>query len=139
MTLRSEKVIFSLLGKLWTKKYPLSRFNYLSTTSTSISPLNNGVSKFTCTLKGVAWPLDEDVSPVGNDQRICAKLSNISFLCRARASSSNILKGSHVPSSLFSSPMSCCRAWHGRFCKDSTSSSPNSLYPNLVGDMHEEK
>ena len=38
MTLRSAKVIFSLLEKLWTEKYPLRRFNHLSTTPTSISP-----------------------------------------------------------------------------------------------------
>jgi hypothetical protein len=117
MTLRSAKVIFSLSEKLWTKKYPLRRFNHLSTTSASISPSNNGISKFTCTLKGVAWPLDEDASPVGNRQRICAKLSIILFLCRARASSSNILKGSPAPSSFFSSPMGCCWARHNRSCK----------------------
>jgi hypothetical protein len=71
MTLRSEKVIFSLSKKLWTEKYPSRRFNHLSTTSASISPSNNGISKFTCTLKGVAWPLDEDASPVGSRRRIC--------------------------------------------------------------------
>jgi hypothetical protein len=60
------KVIFFLLEKLWTEKYPLRKFNHLSKTSTSISPSNNGISKFNCTLKGVAWPLDEDASHVGN-------------------------------------------------------------------------
>jgi hypothetical protein len=58
-------VIFSLSKKLWTEKYPSNRFNHLSIASESISPSNNGISKFTYTLKGVAWPLDEDASPVG--------------------------------------------------------------------------
>jgi hypothetical protein len=107
-TLRSEKVIFSLSKKLWNKKYPSSRFNHLSTTSASISPSNNGISKFTYTLKGVAWPLDEDASLMGNHRRIYAKLSIILFLCRVRDSSSNILIGSRTPSSFFSSPMGCC-------------------------------
>jgi hypothetical protein len=71
--LRSEKVIFSLSEKLWNKKYPSSRFNHLSTTSAYISLSNNGISKFTCTLKGVAWPLVEDDSPMGSFPRICAK------------------------------------------------------------------
>jgi hypothetical protein len=35
-TLRSAKVIFSLFEKLWTEKYPSSRFNHLSTTFASI-------------------------------------------------------------------------------------------------------
>jgi len=99
MTLRSEKVIFSLSKKLWTKKYPSSRFNHLSTTSASISPSNNGISKFHYTLKGVAWPPDEDASPVGNRRKIYAKLSIILFLCHVRASSSNILIRSLAPSS----------------------------------------
>jgi hypothetical protein len=63
---RSAKVIFSLSEKLWTKKYPSSRFNHLPKTSASISPSNNGISKFTSTLKGVAWMIDEDVLPMGN-------------------------------------------------------------------------
>jgi hypothetical protein len=32
----------------------------------SISPSNNGISKFSCTWKGVSWSLDEDASPVGS-------------------------------------------------------------------------
>jgi hypothetical protein len=64
MALRSEKVIFSQLEKLWTKKYPSRRFSHLFTTFSSISPSNNGISKFTYTLRGFAWPLDEDASPV---------------------------------------------------------------------------
>jgi hypothetical protein len=137
--LRSEKVIFSLSEKLWTEKYPSSRFNHLSTTSASISPSNNGISKFTCALKGVAWFLDEDVSHVGSHRRICVNFSIIPFLCRTRDSSSNILKGSLAPSSFFSSPMGCCWARHDRSYKGSTGSSPNFLYPDLVGDMHEEQ
>jgi len=39
------------------------------------------------------------------------------------------------PSSLFSSAMGGCQDFRGWSCKGSTSSSPNSLYPNLVGDM----
>jgi hypothetical protein len=66
------------------------------------------------------------------------KLSIILFLCRVRASSSNILIGYHAPSYLFSSPMDFCRAWHGRSCNGSIGLSPNFLYPNLVRDMHEE-
>ena len=138
MTLRSAKVIFSLSKKLWTEKYPSSRFNHLSTTSASISPSNNGISNFTCTLKGVSWPLDEDASPVGSHQRIYSKLSIISFLCRARASSSNILMGSPAPSSIFSSAMRGGLVRRGRPSSSWTSSRPNSLYPDLVGDMHGE-
>jgi hypothetical protein len=103
-------VIFSLLGKLWTKKYPSSRFNHLSTTSASINPSNNGISKFTCTLKGVSWPLDEDASPVGSRRRIYVKLSIISFLYRTRDSLRNILIGSSAPPYFFSPPMGYCRA-----------------------------
>ena len=132
-------MIFSLSEKLWTKKYPLSRFNHLSTTFTYISPSNNGISKFTCTLKGVAWPLDEDASLVGNRRRIYAKLSIISFLCHARDSSSNILIGYPTPSYLFLAPMGCCWARHDRSHNGSIGSSPNIFYPDLVRDMHEEK
>jgi hypothetical protein len=139
MTLRSAKVIFSLSKNLWTEKYPSSRFNHLSTTSTSISPSNNGISKFTCTLKCVAWPLDEDASLVGSHRRICMKLSIISFFCRVRDSSSNILIGSPSPSSFFSSPMGCCRARCDRYYNGSFGLSPNFLYPYLIEGMHEEK
>jgi hypothetical protein len=125
--------------KLWTKKYPSSRFNHLSTTSASISPSNNGISKFTCTLKGVAWPLDEDASPVGSHRRICAKFSIISFLCRVRDSSSNILIGSPAPSYFFSSPWVFVGLGMTDLANDLIGSSPNFLYPDLVGDMHKEK
>jgi hypothetical protein len=104
--MRSAKVIFSLSEKLWTEKYPSRRFSHLSTESTSMSPSSNGISKFTCTLKGVAWSFDEDVSHVGSRQRIFTKMYIISFLRRTRASSRNSLKGSPTPSYLFSSPIS---------------------------------
>jgi hypothetical protein len=132
-------VISSLSEKLWTEKYPSIRFNHLSTTSASINPSNNGISKFTCTLNGVSWLLDEDASPVGSHQRIYVKLSIISFLCRARASSRNILIGSPVPSSFLSSPMGCCLDRRDRSGNGSMGSIPHFLYPDLVGDMHEEK
>jgi hypothetical protein len=66
MTLRSAKVIFSLLKKLWIEKYPYSRFNHLSTTSVSILPSNIEISKLICTLKGATPLLEEDASPVGS-------------------------------------------------------------------------
>jgi hypothetical protein len=137
--LEGAKVIFSLLEKFWTEKYPSSRFNHLSTSSTSISPSKNGISKFTCTLKGVAWPLGEDASPVGSSRRIYTKLSIILFLFRARDSSSNNLIGSLAPSTLFSYPMGCFWARHNRSCNDLIGLSPNFLYPDLVRDMHKEK
>jgi hypothetical protein len=139
MTLRSEKVIFSRPKKLWTEKYHSSRFNHLSTTSASISPSNNGISKFTCTLKGVSWLPDEDGSLMGNCRRIYAKLSIISFLCRARDSLSNILIRSPDLSYFFSSPMGCYRTQCSRSGNVLIGSSPKFLYPDLVGDMHEEK
>jgi hypothetical protein len=132
-------VIFSLSEKLWTEKYPSSRFNHLSTTSASINPSNNGISKFSYTLKGVAWLLDEDASLVGSRRSICGKFSIISFLCRARASSSNILIGYPAPSSFFASPMGCCQARRDRSGNGLISSSPNFLYLDLVGDMHKQK
>ena len=49
--------------------------------------------------------------------------------------SSNIFEGSPTPSSLFSSTMGGLLGLQGSSCKGSTSSSPNSLYPDLVGDM----
>jgi len=137
--LRSTKVIFSLLEKLWTQKYPSSIFNHLSTTSTSISPSNNGISKFACTLKGVVWPLDEDVSTLGSRRRIYVNFSIIVFLCRARASLRKSLKGYLAPSYLFSSPMSFGSDRCSRFSKVSTVSSLNFLYPDLVEDIHKEK
>jgi hypothetical protein len=127
------------IEKIVDRKYPSSRFNHLSTPFASISTSNNGISKFTCTLKGVSWPLDEHASPVGNRRKICAKLSIISFLCHTSSSSSNILKGSHTPSSFFSSPMGCFRVWCGRACNGSIGSSPSFLYQDLVGDIQEEK
>jgi hypothetical protein len=140
--LKEHKGNFSLSKKLWTKKYPSRRFNHLSTTSTSIWPSNKGISKLTCTLKGEAppkWLIDEDVFLVGIHQRICAKLSIISFLCHTRASLRNSVKGSPAPSSLFSSSMGGFHDRWGRSYKGSTTSSPNFLYPNLIGYIHMEK
>ena len=80
VNLRSEKVIFSLLKKLWSQKYPSNRFNHLSMTSASIFPSNMGMLNLTCTLKGVVppeWLLDEDVPSLGSCWMIYAKLSII--------------------------------------------------------------
>ena len=135
-TLRSAKVIFSLFKNLWTEKYPSSRFNHLSIASASIWPSNIGISKFICTWKGGAPSLEEDVLPVGSHQRICVKISIISFLCCVRDSSRNILKGSLVLSSFFSPSMEIFLGVREQFSSRETSSRPNSLYPDLVGDMH---
>jgi hypothetical protein len=64
-----RKATFSLFKKLWTKKYPSSRFNHLSTASASIGPSNIGILKFICTLKEAAPPFEEDASPVGSCER----------------------------------------------------------------------
>jgi hypothetical protein len=93
------------VGKIVDRKIPFEEIHPFIYNIASIIPSNNGISKFTCTLKGVAWPLDEDASPVGSHRRIYAKLSIISFLCRARASSRIFLKGSPAPSS------SSCPPW----------------------------
>jgi hypothetical protein len=93
------------------------------------------------TLNGVMPPkcsLDEYASAFGSHRRICAKLSIISFLYRARDSLRNNLKGSTL-SSLFSSTMGGHYDRQGRSCKGSTTSSPNSLYPELVGYIHSEE
>jgi hypothetical protein len=66
------------------------------------------------------------------------KISIIMFLCHMRASSSNNIIGSLAPSSLFSSAMGGHQGRRGWSCKGSNSSSPNSLYPDLVGSMHKE-
>jgi hypothetical protein len=91
------------------------------------------------TLKGATPLLEEDALPVGNHRRICIKLSIISFLYHVRDSSRNILNGYPAPLSLFFSSMGDRRVWQGRSCKGSIGSSPNCLYPDLVGDMHKEK
>jgi hypothetical protein len=125
MDLRSAKVIFSLSKKLWTEIYPSSIFNHLPTTSASVIPSNNGISKIACTLKGVSWILDEYASLVGSHRRICMNLSIISFLCRTRDSSRKILIGFPYPSSFFSSPMGCCQAQCDRYFNGLISSSPS--------------
>jgi len=135
-SLRSAKVIFSLFEKLWTEKYPSSRFNYFSTTSPSIWPSNIGISKFICTLKRAVPLLEEDASPVGSCRRICEKLSIILFLYCMRSSSINRLKGSPILSSFFSPSMRDRLGVREIFSSRETSSRPKSLYSDLVGDMH---
>ena len=117
-------------------------FNHFSKASASIWPSNTGISKLTCTLNGGAlpeWPLDVDAfDVVGNRQRIWEKLSIISFRYRVRASSNNNLIGSPAWSSLVSSAMCGHRARRGTSFRGSVNCMPNSLYPDLVGDMHRE-
>ena len=117
-------------------------FNHFSKASASIWPLNTGISKLTYTLNGSAlpeWPLDVDTfDVVGNWQRIWEKLSIISFCCRMRASSNNNLIGSPTRSSLVSSAMCGRRARRGSSFRGSVNGMPNSLYPDLVRDMHRE-
>ena len=132
VALRSAKIIFSRSEKSWTEKYPSSKFNHLSTASASIFPSNIGMSKFTCTLKGVAppeWLLDADAPYVGSRWRIWAKLSIIAFLCFSRASSSSILIGYPAPLSFFSSTKGGYQGLRGWSCKGSTSLISNTLYP----------
>jgi hypothetical protein len=133
-------VIFSLSEKLWTEKYPFSRFNHLSTTYASIGPSNNGISKITCTLKGpMHGLLDEDASPrrPAVEGSACKVVHHFVPLS-CRDSSRNILIGYPAPSYLFFSH-GFFRAWCDQYGNGSIGSSPNFLYPNLVGDMHEEK
>ena len=102
--LRSEKVIFSSLEKPWIKKYHSRICNHLSMPFTFILPSIIGISKLTCTLKGVTlieWLLEVDVLHVASLQRIWAKLSIIMFLYHSRASSSNYLKESSSPHLFF--------------------------------------
>ena len=69
VALRSAKIIFSRAEKSWTEKYPSRKSNHLSTSSASIWPSNTGMSKFTCTLKGLAppeWLLDVYASSVAS-------------------------------------------------------------------------
>ena len=108
MPLRSAKVIFSQLEKSWTEKYPSNRFNHLSTTFASIYPSNMVMSKFTCTLKGVApleWLLDVDAQLVGCRWRNWEKLSIISFLDFWRPEREIFWYDLLVPH------LSCCLPW----------------------------
>ena len=135
-TLRSAKLIFSLFEKLWTEKYPSSKFNHLYISYSSIWPSNIGISKFIYTLKGAAPPFEEDASPFGSRRRICMKLSIISFLCCMRAFSINSLKGSSVPSYLFFPTMGGHLGMREIISSRETSSRPNSFYSDLIRDMH---
>jgi hypothetical protein len=65
--------------------------------------------------------------------------SIILFFFRARDSSRNILIGYPTPSSFFLSTMGCFWARCDQSGNGSMGSSPNFLYQDLVGDMHEEK
>jgi hypothetical protein len=124
-TLKRKNVIFSQSKNLWKEKYPSRRLNHFSTLSTSILPSNIGISKFICTLKGETPPLKEDASFVGSFQRICEKVSIISFLFCARDSSRKNLKGSPTSLSLFSSTMGGRRVLRGQSCKGSIGLIPN--------------
>jgi hypothetical protein len=99
--LRSVKVIFSLLKKLWIEKTPFQKIQPFIYKIFIYQSSNNGIYKFDYTLKGVAWIPYEDASPVGNRRRICINFSIISFLFYARASLRNILKGPPASSSFF--------------------------------------
>jgi hypothetical protein len=96
------------------------------------------MSKFICTLKGAVPPLEDDASPIGSRRRICVKLSIISFLCYVRDSSINSLKGCHVPSYLFYPTMRGHLGVRELFSSREISPRPNSLYSDLVGDMHQD-
>jgi len=80
--------------------------------------------------------LDEDASPTNTHRGIRKKLSIISFLFHSRDSSRNSLKGYIYPPSLFYSTIKGHQGWKGQPCKGLASSSPNSLYFDLLGDMH---
>jgi hypothetical protein len=134
--LEEHKCNVFCIEKVVDKKYPSKRFSHLSTTSASILPSNIGISKLICTLKGSMPPLEVDASLFGSHRRICEKLSIISFLYRSRASSSNILKGYHVPSYLFFPAMDGFLGMLEHFSSRETISRPDSLYLDRVGDMH---
>jgi hypothetical protein len=57
---------FFPIRKIMDRKIPFEHIQPFIYNIPSISPSNNGISKFTCTFKGVAWLLDEDASPVGS-------------------------------------------------------------------------
>ena len=136
MGLRRKNIIFSLFEKLWTEKYSSTRFNHLSATSVSIRPSNMGISMLIYTLKGAAPMFEEYASFDGNHQRISAKLSIIPFLLFSGTSSSNIFKGHLVLSSFISPTMRGLSGVWDIFSSREASSTPNSLYPDLVGDTH---
>jgi hypothetical protein len=60
----------------------------------------------------------------------------ISSLCHVRACSSNRLIGSSAPSFLFSSAIEGFLGVRERFSSRETSSRPNLIYSDLIGDMH---
>ena len=103
-------------------------------------PSNKGILKLTCTLKGEVpqkWPLNEDAPvAINRNLRMWKKFSIISSLCRVRACSSNRLIGSSSSSILFSSAIEGFLGVRERLSSRETSSRPNLLYSDLVGDMH---
>jgi hypothetical protein len=129
--LRAQRVHTNVVGR------PI--FIYVSSFFIPFHLEDHGISSFTYTLKGIAWLPDEDASPVRSRQRICKNLSIISFLCHVGDSSSNILIGYPALSSLFSSSMGFFWVRHDRFGNCLIGLCPNFLYPDLVGDMHEQK
>jgi hypothetical protein len=64
------------------------------------------------------------------------KFSIISSLCRVRAFSSNKFIGSYALSFFFSSAMEGFLGMQERLSSRDTSSRPNFLHSDLVGDMH---
>jgi hypothetical protein len=97
--------LFSI-QKLWTEKYPSSRFNHLSTDICVYLTFKYRNIKFYLYLEGGRTSVRRRcVALVGSRRRICVKLSIISFLCCMRIPQSNSLKGSPVPSYLFSPAM----------------------------------
>ena len=107
--------------------------------SASIWPSNVGISKLTCTLKGVAppeWWLGEDVSLVGSRLRIWENLSIVSLYFHMRYSLRNSLMRSPTPLSFFSFVIGVHQGQWGWSFKGSSSLIPNSLYPDLNEDKH---
>jgi hypothetical protein len=71
------------IGKIVDRKISFEHIQTFFYNVRIYQPSNNGISKFTCTLKGVACLLDEGASPVGSRQRIYMKFSIIfSFATR---------------------------------------------------------
>jgi hypothetical protein len=87
-------------------------------------------------LEGGSASTRKDVSHVVSHRRICTKLSIIAFLCCVRDYSRIILKGSHVSSYFFSPTMRVRLGMREIWSSRETSSRPNSLYSELIGDMH---
>ena len=74
----------------------------------------------------------------GSSRRIWEKLFIISSLCHIRDSLRNNLIGFPAPSFFFSSTIWGRRVRRGSSFKGSVILRPNSLYLDLIGDMHKE-